>query len=121
MAIENRGRVEEIETVQDPDGNPAKPANAAAQGDFPNLMGDSYTTGSTTEEQLPSNEIPVGSEVMVIYDSGNASNVYVGPQGHTAFPLMAEGDYFTTQVNDTSEIYVQADNAGDSVTLVWEA
>jgi hypothetical protein len=120
MSLETETSVDSIETVTDKNGESVRPANLTAQGDFDQLRGVQYSTSGTTEESLDSYEVPVGAEVMVVYDRTNAGTVYVGPSGNTVIPLAAAGDFFVSQVNDTSEIAVLTPNAGDAVHLIWE-
>lgn len=121
MPLESDADVEQIRTVQDPDGAKKSAATAEAQGAF-QLGGTTYTVqAANTEEQLPDQSVPRGSLVMVFYESTNAGAVYVGPPGTVEFPLLAQGDNYSAKVGNLNEISVEAPNAGDKVHIHWEA
>ncbi len=121
MPVESDAEVEEMRNVQAADGSKRPPADGDAQGNWDTLAGDSYSTGSTTEETLPSNAVPDGATVFVHPQAGNTDTVLVGPQGAATYPLASTGKHYTAKVSNTDQIAVKAASSGDGVNIHWEA
>lgn len=126
MSLDTNTDVEEIRSVQDEQGNTQAAANEAEQkqmnaalGNQPSVGAFSYSTSSTSAEQLPSNTVPDGVEVVVQADPSNTDPIKVG--NADVQPATIKGtEAVTLAVEDTSAIYVRAQTSGDSVGVIFE-
>jgi hypothetical protein len=127
MPVDTKTEVEEIQNVQDQNGDKQAPTNEQRQKEIENSLGnhdgltaEEYTTGSTDPEALPSHSVPDGVTVLVTYKPGNGSDVYVGDDSAQPVALTQVGQGVGFDVTDTADIYIQTVNAGDGVGLIFE-
>lgn len=129
MPLNQRGQVGEINelrSVTDADDNPARPASderledVRQQGEnSDSLTGFTHTTESTNAEALGSQPVPDGTGVLIAAPSGNSASVWIG--NSDAQPIeLSPGGSIVLEVADTSIVTVRADNAGDSVGVLFE-
>ncbi len=78
-----------------------------------------YATSSTNAEQLPSNVVPPGIEVLLWADPNNENRVFVGDSGTQSIPLPADGT-LSLRVDNTDAIHLQTPNSGDAVGVLFE-
>lgn len=121
MSLETETQVDQIKRVENEDGNSVPPANAEIQGNRDTLEGFTHSTSGTDPEPLPSHAVPDGVAVFVHPLSTNADVVRIGPEGAVTYPLASSDAAYTTQVSDTSALYVKTPNSGDGVAVHWEA
>jgi len=130
MPLEQRGEVgeiDELQQVQDADGNTARPASderledVRQQGqNHSSIVDGQYTVSNAdTAESLPDQPIPDGVEVVITYDPANNGVVYVG-DGDPGFPLTDVGQGISFRVSNLSVLSVEAPTAGDGVRYIAE-
>ncbi|MFD1588717.1 hypothetical protein ACFR9U_17195 [Halorientalis brevis] len=127
MPTETTTEIEAIKEALDKDGNEAHAAtderleSVREQGANKDALPTfAYSTSGTAAEQLPSNSVPDGVDVSIIYYPSNSGIVWVGDSDAQEVPLTGEGQAFSAAVADTNAIWVQTPNAGDTVTVVFE-
>jgi len=82
----------------------------------------SVGSAGTAEALATDQPVPDGTPVAIRANSDNATPVYIGDSSVTAsigIELTA-GDGITLNINDVSEIYVDADTSGDGVSWIVE-
>jgi hypothetical protein len=120
MTLGTRGDVEEIQKVQDEEGNLVPPSNANIDGNRDSLEAFQYSTGGTTPEALDAYDVPHGVDVLVLYQPTNSDVVRVGSESEQPVILEGTGQGVSLAVTDTSEIHVHTPTAGDSVGVLFE-
>lgn len=80
-----------------------------------------YSTASTSAEQLPTYSVADGGSVLVTAQRGNTGAVYVGNANAQPVTLESPKDGFAAEVDNVDEIYVRTPNSGDGVGVTWEA
>ncbi len=127
MPVETSTEVEELRGVQNDDGELDRPANESEQqktndrlGNQPKVEAFEYSTSSTDAEALPSNDVPEGVEVVVLYSPSNAGNVFVGNADDQVVPLTGVGQAVSYRVENTDAIHIRTPNASDGVGVTFE-
>jgi len=126
VTLDTNSKVEEIKRVIDTAGNKVAPATEGLQqairdrlGNQSGLSGFTYTTSSTTAEQLDAGSVPEGVTVLLQAPTSNGSKMFVGFS--TEQPIeMQPGGTVALDVTDTSHIYVRASTSGDDVGVLYE-
>ncbi len=127
MALESDASVDDIEGVQDRDGDTRPAANADEQAETNRRLGNHdgltqfvYQTDGTDAEALDAESVPDGVTVLVEYKQGNDGSVYLGDESTQESPLTAVGQSLEFGVTDTSIIHVRTPTAGDGVVVTFE-
>lgn len=124
MGLDTTTDVQEIENIVDADGQEARVASderlesvrqQGANGSMTQLV---YATESTNPEQVDAAAVPDGHGVVIQAAQSNTDYVYIGDDG-TQGHALGSRESITVDVDDTSEVYVQAQSAGDEVVLTW--
>jgi len=126
MTLGTRGEVEEIKKVQNQKGERASPANEAQQkrlaevlGNQSSLSAGSYSTSSTSAEQLPSESIPEGISVVIQANNANTGAVFVGTS--SAQPIrLAPNESATFSLTNLDLVNIQTPNSGDGIGYIYE-
>lgn len=128
MGIETNTEVDTLQDVADGEGGKAPAANKNEQektndrlGNQPSIEAFWHATDSTDPEAIESRSVPQGVTVLVTADEANSGPCYVGNENAQPVKLETPKDVFTTQVEDTSAIYVRTPTAGDRVGVTFEA
>lgn len=125
MGLETTAEVDTIEAVEDRDGAVRPPANADEQaetndrlGNFPDGV-DGDESDDATGSTLPDGPVPEGVDVVVQAQFGNESRIRVGLSSDPTMELRP-GQSITYRVQDTGQIHIRANNAGDGVNYTHE-
>jgi hypothetical protein len=126
MTIYSSAKVEEIKGVLDSAGDIVAPATEGLQqqirdrlGNWSGLGAFEHQTSSTSAEQLDSNSVPNGVEVVVQAQTTNSGSVFVGNSTNQPIEL-SKGSHVSLNVTDTDKIHVQTPNSGDGVGVLFE-
>jgi hypothetical protein len=111
LDAETEGVIESVESIQ----GTVETLERSPSG----IVAFSYSTSSTSAEQLPSNTIDGNGSALVQADDGNSSALYVGNSSSQPYRL-DPGESVSFDIDDTSRVYVNADSSGDSVNVVGE-
>lgn len=113
--------------VEDTSGTQQDPATAQRQGNWAtvNHGQDSVTTAGTSVQLNggTSLAIPDGAALAVRADGSNAGNIYIGDSSVTASNgfVLGAGESATLQVDDVSDVHLDADNDGEGVSWIVES
>lgn len=126
MGLETNTDVDDIDGVQDRNGDVRPAANADKQDrviqaveNQDSLSAGSYSTSSTNVEQLPSQSIPDGVEVAIQAKNGNTGAVFVGTSNETPIRLSPNSNV-SLAVTDLSLVHIQTPNSGDGIGYIFE-
>jgi len=141
MPVEVDASVDNLEGVEDGEGNVQPAANATEQEKTNSLLNtiktvlqsilgavgssDSVTTervetSGTTPEQLPAGDVKAGGTVLVVPLRSNSGSVYVGDDTHQPVTLAESTDAFSAEVSDPSSLWIRTPQAGDGVGVGYE-
>jgi hypothetical protein len=125
--LDTNAAVERINKVQDSDGEDTTPANEDRQQAIQEAVGnpsgatiETYSTDSTTAEQLPDLPIPDGVTALLVYLPGNAGDVFLGDDAAQFVPLTDSGHVFEWEGATTADLHIKTNTAGDGVGIVFE-
>lgn len=132
MGLETNTDVDEIDAVQDRNGDRRPAADADKQvtanaelaeanqklGNADAVFSDEFAP-STNGESLPAHSVAEGKEVLVYADPANGGIIYVGPTGAPSVPL-GGGKGLTLQVTNTDLLDAQASEAGQTLHIIGE-
>jgi len=141
MPVDVDASVDNLEGVEDAEGNVQPAANASEQqttnslleavktvlqgirsavGSSDSLATERYETSGTTAEQLPAGDVKAGGTVLVVALRSNSGSVYVGDDTHQPVTLAESTDAFAAEVSDPSSLWIRTPQAGDGVGVVFE-
>lgn len=84
------------------------------------LTAFTYTTSSTSAEQLGSNAVAANGSVLVQADDGNTDHLFVGNATNQPYRL-DPGESVSFDLDNTDVIHVNAVTSGDAVNVMAEA
>lgn len=126
MPLQQRGQIDQIESVLRQDGSQDQPANATEQektnvrlGNFGSGYDNTLAPANTNVNTLSAGAVPEGVEVVVQADPGNAAPVKVGLTNSPAVRVPA-GQSYTCRVDDRSQIHYQLEDSTDSIHVSHE-
>ena len=127
MTLETTAEVEKISRVVDSAGATVAPSTEQLQKQIQTALANpdgatvqTYTTGSTSAEQLPDLSIAGGVTALLVWLPANTGTVFLGDDTNQFVPLSDVGQAFEWEGSTVSDLYITADNSGDGVGIIFE-